>query len=70
MDWNVYIIFAAVIASSFFIAAAIALHWAHKNGQFSNLDNGARSIFDEDEPLGQVTDQFPVKRHRRSGKSK
>ena len=70
MDWNFYIIFGAVIASTFFIATAIALHWAHKNGQFSNLDNGASSIFDDDEPMGEVTDQFPVKRRRGAARGK
>jgi nitrogen fixation-related uncharacterized protein len=69
MDWNIYIIFGALIATTFFVAAAIALHWAHKNGQFSNLDQGATSIFDEDEPLGQVTDQFPVSRNRGTHKA-
>lgn len=67
MDWNIYIIFGAIIASAFFVTAAVALHWAHRNGQFSNLDKGARSIFDDDEPMGQVTDQFPARR-RRGGK--
>ena len=70
MDWNIYIILGAVIASLFFVAAACALHWAHKNGQFSNLDKGARSIFDDDEPLGEVTDRFPVSRRKRTAKGK
>lgn len=70
MDWNIYIIFGAVIASTFFLVAAVALHWAHRNGQFSNLDKGARSIFDDDEPLGRVTDRFPVSRRKRTNKGK
>ena len=70
MEWNIYIVLGAIIASVFFVAAALALHWAHKNGQFSNLDKGARSIFDDDEPLGQVTDSFPVNRSNRSTKAK
>ena len=70
MEWNIYIILGALIATTFFVATAIALHWAHKNGQFSNLDKGARSIFDDDEPLGQVTDQFPVSRSKRAPKDK
>ena len=70
MEWNIYIVLGAVIATVFFVAAALALHWAHKNGQFSNLDKGARSIFDDDEPLGQVTDRFPASRRKHSKKVK
>ena len=36
-----------------------ALIWAIKSGQFQNIDEGARVIFDEDEPEGVVNDRFP-----------
>lgn len=65
MEWSQYILVGFVFASLFFGAAAYALHWAHKNGQLSNLDQGAESIFDDEEPMGQVTDQFPAKRNKR-----
>ncbi|MGA1205562.1 MAG: hypothetical protein ACO3ZW_07115 [Opitutales bacterium] len=64
MDWSQYILVGFVFAGIFFAAAALALHWAHKHGQLSNLDKGARTIFDEDEPMGEVTDHFPAKRGR------
>ena len=36
-----------------------ALWWALRGGQMSNFQRGAASIFDDDEPIGQVTDSFP-----------
>ncbi len=68
MEWSSYIIAGFIFASLFFVAAALALNWAHKNGQLSDLNRGAKSIFDEDEPLGEVTDRFPRKRRKRSRK--
>lgn len=35
------------------------LAWAIKQGEFKNLRQGARSIFDDEEPVGMVTDYFP-----------
>jgi nitrogen fixation-related uncharacterized protein len=35
------------------------LAWAIKQGEFRDLRAGARSIFDEEEPVGKVTDYFP-----------
>lgn len=35
-----------------------ALWWAIRGGQFSDFQKGATSIFDEDEPIGEVTDHF------------
>ena len=35
------------------------LAWAIKKGEFHNLREGARMIFDEGEPIGVVTDHFP-----------
>ncbi len=66
MDWGQYILLGFVFASIFFLAGAAALHWAHRNGQLSNLDKGARSIFDEDEPEGEITDAFPRRRRRKA----
>ena len=70
MDWSQYILIGFVFASIFFVAAAFALHWAHKNGQLTNLERGAQTIFDDDEPMGHVTDQFPHKRSKRIPKGK
>jgi nitrogen fixation-related uncharacterized protein len=64
MEWNQYILLGFIFASLFFLGGALALYWAHKNGQLGNLEKGARSIFDEDEPEGEVTDSFPSKREK------
>jgi nitrogen fixation-related uncharacterized protein len=64
MSWGGYILIGFLIASIFFIVAALALHWAHKNGQLRDLDAGATSIFDEEEPEGTVTDSFPKKQRK------
>ena len=68
MDWSQYILIGFISASIFFVAAALALHWSHKNGQLSDLERGAQTIFDDDEPMGEVTDQFPQKRGKRAPK--
>jgi len=65
MSWDGYILVGFGIATIFFLLAAFALHWAYKNGQLNNLEAGSRSIFDEEEPEGEVTDQFPEKRKKR-----
>ena len=41
------------------ISAVWALVWAIRTGQFQDLHQGATVIFDEDEPVGKVTDLFP-----------
>jgi nitrogen fixation-related uncharacterized protein len=64
MDWSQYILVGFLFASLFFLAAAAALYWAHKHGQLTNLEKGSRSIFDEDEPMGEVSDKFPKKRKK------
>ena len=35
------------------------LRWAMQNGEFKDLNVQALSIFDEDEPVGRMTDRFP-----------
>lgn len=42
-------------------SALLAIYWAARTGQFSNISEGAATIFDEDEPVGTPTDRFPVK---------
>lgn len=70
MEWSQYILVGFLFASLFFIVAALALYWAHRNGQLKNLERGAQSIFDEDEPMGAVSDQFPEKRRKKGIKTK
>jgi cbb3-type cytochrome oxidase maturation protein len=38
-----------------------AFYWAAKSGQFRNLEDGSKSIFDSDEPVGTATDAFSDK---------
>ena len=54
-------LFATVIGSIVLFggAAALALGWAFKSGQFENVDEGAKTIFGADEPIGEATDAFP-----------
>lgn len=59
MEWVAYIAVIFAFAALFFVCAALALSWAHRNGQLENLEEGARSIFDEEEPEGVQTDFFP-----------
>lgn len=47
-------------AALLFGASAVAgLVWAVNHGQVRNFAAAARSIFDEDEPVGMMTDAFP-----------
>ena len=39
--------------------ALLAMRWAIRHGEFQNLQKQALSIFDEEEPLGRMTDHFP-----------
>ena len=57
------LIWGAVIA--FGLTAVGGLVWAVRTGQMSDFAAGARSIFDEDEPVGVMTDGFPAARGRR-----
>ena len=45
----------------------LALRWAARHGEFDHLDKIALSIFDEEEPLGRMTDRFPTS--TRSGRN-
>ena len=51
-------------------SAVYGLYWASKKGQLQNLEEGAKVIFDDEEPLGKPTDQTlnqpkPPKRNTR-----
>jgi nitrogen fixation-related uncharacterized protein len=43
----------------FGVSAVAGLVWAISRGQMDDFAAGARSIFDDDEPIGVVTDAFP-----------
>jgi nitrogen fixation-related uncharacterized protein len=36
-----------------------ALAWAIRTGQFRRINEGAKVIFDAEEPIGEMTDRFP-----------
>lgn len=61
MEWVFYGIafFLSVLVTA---TAVYALYWSSKKGQLRNLEKGALSIFDAQEPVGQPTDFFPGKR--------
>ena len=54
-----YYILVFGVLSCFFGSVIFALHWAIRHGQFSRYQEGAASIFDEDEPPGRLDDCFP-----------
>ena len=60
-------VFATVVGSIVLFggAAVLAMGWAFRNGQFENFQQGARSIFGPDEPIGEPTDAFPDERSGR-----
>ena len=55
------LVFLLILLAVFVFGATAVwgLVWAVKDGQMRNFASGARSIFDEDEPVGRVTDWFP-----------
>jgi hypothetical protein len=46
-------------------SALLALRWAARTGQLEAFQKGALQIFDEEEPVGQMTDHFPVPDRKR-----
>ena len=50
-----------LLGGIFFSCALFALTWAYREGQLRDLDDGAWSIFDEDEPAGMTADHFPAR---------
>ena len=67
-EWNLYLIIIAAIAGLFFASAVAALVWAVKHGQFHGFEQGARTVFDEEEPEGVHQDYFPGEAERQSKK--
>ncbi len=56
------IVFYSLLIGSMIVlggSAIYALAWAARTGQFRNMKGGARTIFDEEEFVGRVTDVFP-----------
>lgn len=51
------LIFGSVVF--FGLTAVAGLVWAVRTGQMRHFARGAVSIFDDDEPIGTMTDAFP-----------
>lgn len=58
--WDKSLVLVGLLGLFFFGTAVYAFIWARRQRQFSDFDKGARSIFDEEEPEGLVTDKFPA----------
>ncbi len=63
MEWIFYTL-GFLIALALSGSAVYALYWSSQHGQLRDFERGARSIFDEHEPVGAMTDHFPAKRGR------
>lgn len=69
MEWVFYGL--AFLLSVLITGSAVyALYWSSKKGQLRDLEQGALTIFDEKEPVGQATDSFPGKPRKISAQSK
>ena len=56
---TVYYVLVFSILGLITLSVVLAWLWAVKTNQFSDFKKGATSIFDDDEPVGRVTDVFP-----------
>ena len=65
MNPIVYLIVLLIISLVFFAIAIAAFSWSVRSGQMKSLDEGARVVFDDDEPEGRHADAFPKSRSRR-----
>jgi nitrogen fixation-related uncharacterized protein len=63
MDWIFYTL-VSLIAAALTGTAVYALYWSSRHVQLRDFERGAVSIFDEKEPVGQMTDRFPEKRNK------
>lgn len=64
LEFGHYIVFGLIFSGLIMASAIAAMVWGVKRGQFKNLEKGAVSIFDEEEPLGVQTDYFPGHREK------
>ena len=56
----VFYTLAFLIAAALTGTAVYALYWSSRHGQLRDFERGAVSIFDEEEPVGRMTDRFPA----------
>lgn len=56
-EWFLY--FVALPMALLIVSSAVyGLYWASKKGQLQDLEEGAKIIFDDEEPIGRATDQI------------
>lgn len=48
-----------VVLAVFAATAVFGLVWAIRRGHVQDFQRGATSIFDDEEPMGEVSDRFP-----------
>ena len=58
------LVFSALVLLT--VAVIVGWIWAVRSGQMRKLNEGARIIFDDDEPVGEMTDAFPGEARRDS----
>ncbi len=64
MSWLAIILVFALIGA-FSASVIYALWWALRGGQMSDFQKGATSIFDEEEPIGRVTDTLLLNKEQK-----
>ena len=68
MSWAYAVVWA--MTGLFAVSAVVALAWAVQHGHMQSFSDQARSIFDDDEPVGQPTDAVPPAYGRRPDESR
>ena len=51
-----------LLGVAFFVVTVAVLYWSAKKGHLRNFDAQAKTIFTEEEPEGEVSDEFPESR--------
>jgi nitrogen fixation-related uncharacterized protein len=51
-----------LLGVAFFVVTVAVLYWSAKKGHLRNFDDQAKTIFTEEEPEGEVSDEFPESR--------
>ncbi len=51
-----------LLGIAFFIVVVMMLYWSAKRGHLRDFDAQAKTIFTDEEPEGEISDQFPESR--------
>lgn len=57
-----------LLGVAFFVVTVAVLYWSAKKGHLRDFDAQANTIFTEEEPEGEVSDQFPDSRKSSSSR--